>query len=457
MHGNPCTHGLVYPFKYSHTRTHGYVLPRIYAYTQRLIDSGTKEHIFRINFVGPDHAVGFAVGANDLLLRTEDHGETWQQAYIFRASGMVTNSRINNIVMLDAQLGYAAYRNTLLVTGDGGKTWTQGQPIVVGNHMMNCISDVAVVKAPVFTPSFTHATLSIYIDELGVQSTLIPFALTIKNTGTADLKILDVQFEGLPLSSFSGQVTGNGGASGDINTGSSGLDGTATANNDSTTGTVPVAGSIYRNDIFFTGDDPIGQVFTPEGETKAYTLEWDSDGYQSVNSPMTASIVFIHNGPTKKSIVTLALLLYDLKADVQESWLDTYWPVFPALALMIIFAVFNCLRARHHRITEYNRKHQEKYHLSFFRFWCCAQNKWHSDDSRFWIDEYSSSEWSSDFSDSSGSSSTYSGSSGSYDSDSGDSDDSTSSEGSIYQDEDINSDGSVRNRTTGKKKKVADF
>ncbi len=66
-------------------------------------------------------SVGFAGGLSNMLLRTTDGGQTWQNI----RSGNPTGAAFEKICFRSAQHGWAVSRDRLLGTGDGGQTWQE--------------------------------------------------------------------------------------------------------------------------------------------------------------------------------------------------------------------------------------------------------------------------------------------------------------------------------------------
>ena len=88
----------------------------------RLIDSGVSMTLTAVAFSDPRH--GVAVGHDALILRTEDGGQTWKQAFSAaeqkRPLLAVTFISPEHVVAVGA---YAAY----FESRDGGKTWAERQ------------------------------------------------------------------------------------------------------------------------------------------------------------------------------------------------------------------------------------------------------------------------------------------------------------------------------------------
>ena len=83
--------------------------------------SGTTEWLNDVHFV--DNLTGWAVGDNGAIVATVDGGETWTT----QISG--TTETLRSVFFLSDTLGWiaggrTASSNTLLVTEDGGATWT---------------------------------------------------------------------------------------------------------------------------------------------------------------------------------------------------------------------------------------------------------------------------------------------------------------------------------------------
>lgn len=119
------------------------------------LNSGTDENLYSISFINADN--GWASG-NDIVLRTTNGGETWQQItlagtnnsifFIDNNTGWVCNSdgkilkttdggnnwvinyslenlELTSISFLDENIGIVSgYNRTILVTSDGGENWT---------------------------------------------------------------------------------------------------------------------------------------------------------------------------------------------------------------------------------------------------------------------------------------------------------------------------------------------
>jgi photosystem II stability/assembly factor-like uncharacterized protein len=95
-------------------------------------DIGTDKTIFGIAFRNPRE--GWVVGIDNLVMRTEDGGATWQ----LQRGKLVTES-LHELTLLDAlrnpplydvsfaeQHGYiVGDLGTMLVSDDGGRTWTE--------------------------------------------------------------------------------------------------------------------------------------------------------------------------------------------------------------------------------------------------------------------------------------------------------------------------------------------
>lgn len=78
-----------------------------------------------VSFV--DTEVGWAVGVDGVILKSEDGGRNW-----FRQNSGISNRRLTHVQFLDRSHGWVTMLRepSLLITSDGGSTWEK-QPIVV--------------------------------------------------------------------------------------------------------------------------------------------------------------------------------------------------------------------------------------------------------------------------------------------------------------------------------------
>ncbi len=86
-----------------------------------------------------DERLGWAVGHDETILRTQDGGATWTSVY----SAPDAERPLLDVWFRDAENGFAigAY-GAFLVTADGGTTWTE-QPISADDFHLNAISAAA--------------------------------------------------------------------------------------------------------------------------------------------------------------------------------------------------------------------------------------------------------------------------------------------------------------------------
>jgi photosystem II stability/assembly factor-like uncharacterized protein len=88
-------------------------------------------NLYAVSFY--DERIGFAVGANGIILRTEDGGATWQdQESPSRANLFAVTVYGRQQAVAVGELG------TFLITGDGGKTW-EIQPNITGKVLQAVI------------------------------------------------------------------------------------------------------------------------------------------------------------------------------------------------------------------------------------------------------------------------------------------------------------------------------
>jgi photosystem II stability/assembly factor-like uncharacterized protein len=91
------------------------------------IRTNVKENLYAVSFY--DEKIGFAVGSNGLILRTQDGGLSWAdqesptQANLFAVSALGRNEAIAT-----GELG------TVIVTGRGGRKW-EIQPNITANAL----------------------------------------------------------------------------------------------------------------------------------------------------------------------------------------------------------------------------------------------------------------------------------------------------------------------------------
>ncbi len=84
----------------------------------RGVKSPTESTLTRVRFL--DDKLGLAVGHDQLILRTEDGGKTWQQVL----SDPAAETPLFDVILLDAgrAIAVGAY-GLFLESGDGGRTW----------------------------------------------------------------------------------------------------------------------------------------------------------------------------------------------------------------------------------------------------------------------------------------------------------------------------------------------
>ena len=97
-----------------------------------------------------DDKVGFAVGHDAVILKTEDGGESWALKYAERRG----ENPLFGIYFSDAQHGYAVGAfATMLHTSDGGESWQQ-RPLIEGSYDDFHLNDIfADNRGNIFIPA----------------------------------------------------------------------------------------------------------------------------------------------------------------------------------------------------------------------------------------------------------------------------------------------------------------
>ena len=89
----------------------------------RLVDAGSRDHLYGITFVGPAFTTGWAVGSYGHLLKTTDGGETWRQQLTGSDEHLLKVSALR-----ERDIAVAAANGIVFVSGDGGDTWHSSKP-----------------------------------------------------------------------------------------------------------------------------------------------------------------------------------------------------------------------------------------------------------------------------------------------------------------------------------------
>jgi photosystem II stability/assembly factor-like uncharacterized protein len=80
-------------------------------------DSGVTDNLFAVSFVSP--LLGWAVGANNTIIRTRDGGQTWTRLQERRERG----TDFREVTFTDETHGWVRSNESLLYTSNGGDTW----------------------------------------------------------------------------------------------------------------------------------------------------------------------------------------------------------------------------------------------------------------------------------------------------------------------------------------------
>ncbi len=80
-------------------------------------ESGASDNLFAVTFVNPMR--GWAVGANNTILRTTNGGETWTRLQERRDRG----TDFREVTFVDENHGWVRSNESLLYTSNGGDTW----------------------------------------------------------------------------------------------------------------------------------------------------------------------------------------------------------------------------------------------------------------------------------------------------------------------------------------------
>jgi photosystem II stability/assembly factor-like uncharacterized protein len=111
------------------------------------VNSGTERQLLSIAFV--NQQVGYIGGANGLLLKTMNGGETWDSIpspdlhHLFNASDIIDLQFVtaNMGYLITSQYGAPIYQGTLWKTTDAGLHWTQAEAGVVAAYRSHFFSD----------------------------------------------------------------------------------------------------------------------------------------------------------------------------------------------------------------------------------------------------------------------------------------------------------------------------
>lgn len=294
-------------------------------------------------------------GSNHVLYRSTDNGVTWTIPII--TPDIQSTEPIASITFADnnSLLGIAASRNTLMLTRDGGSSFT----VLPKTSIFNYISNVAIISTSLVTSYPPITAIQLYNGTSAFKS-----SIQLSNLGTEQLIINNYYFSDPNLSIDTGCIFPT----------------TIDANNNAT-----------------------------------LCLSYNSVGVPS--GRIISYLILYTNSLTQQSNLTIYTYIYSAPVIINSSWISNYWYVIVLPFAVIGIIIYFVARRRMNHIKQYNRRIADRaHHITFWDFALCHRIRGisngvveHDPDSDFWSDYSSSDEESDDeYTDSDSNSDSYS-------------------------------------------------